>query len=115
MPTVGEFEAETVFPVVIADAQGVITHINEPFIEAFGWTREEIIGSLLSAIMPPKFRDSHHLGLSRFLTTQNATVLDQPLHLEVLTKTGEVVNAEHLIIAERREQAWVFAARIKPL
>ena len=115
MPTVREFESEVVFPVVIADSQGVITHINEPFTSAFGWTPEEIIGKLLSAIMPPKFRDSHHLGLSRFLTTQSPTILDQPLQLEVLTKTGEVINAEHLIIAERREQTWVFAARIRPL
>ena len=114
MPTIKDRESVTADPVVIADSRGFVTHVNEAFERAFGWSGEDIIGHLLSEIMPDKFRDAHQLGLSRFLTTREASILNQPLELEVLTKDGQSLPAEHFIVAEEVNSAWIFAAIIKP-
>lgn len=59
-------------------------------------------------------RDSHNVGFSRFLTTEQATIAGKPLALSVLRKDGKTVDAEHFILAEKRDGQWVFAATINP-
>jgi hypothetical protein len=49
------------------------------------------------------------LGLVRFV---NAA--DRPLRLPIAMKDGREVDAEHTIIAERCDGAWMFAATIVP-
>ncbi|MBI3289522.1 MAG: PAS domain S-box protein [Elusimicrobia bacterium] len=100
--------------VVYADHEGRITDVNPAFTKFFGWSREEIVGKPLSAIIPKNLRDAHQLGFSRFLTTNAPTLLNQPLSLKALAKDGRVFAAEHLIVAEKKADRWSFAARIRP-
>ena len=106
---------ETGVPVVIADRQVLITHVNERFEEIFGWKSEEIVGKPLTAIIPRNLHDAHHLGFSRFLNTGKPTLLNQPLKLKTVTKEGREFDSEHFIIAEERQGQWVFGATIQPL
>ena len=115
LSTIQELMEKTGVPVVIADHQGFITHVNEPFQVVFGWPSEEIIGKPLTVLMPKTFHDAHHLGFSRFLVTEKATLLNRPLRLKALTKSGREFDAEHTIIAEHRHGEWVFGATIRPL
>jgi len=101
-------------PVIQADQEGFIVAVNEAFSSAFGWRREDLDGRLLSTIMPVAFRDAHQLGLSRFVLTEAPKILEQPLELEVLTRSGEVRPAEHYIVAEKVSGKWVFVARVLP-
>ncbi len=70
---------------------------------------------MITVIIPLGFHDSHHLGFSRFLSTQRSTILNHPLRLKGITKSGEEIEAEHTIVAEREQDEWVFVATLRPL
>lgn len=115
MKTISEMKLETDVPVVITDAQGFVTYVNDCFTTVFGWSSEEITGQIITAIIPASFHDSHHLGFSRFLCTQRSTILNHPMRLKGITKDGTEIEAEHLIMAERQQGQWVFMATLRPL
>ncbi len=115
MGTIEDVRRQTDMPAVIADHHGIITHVNERFEAVFGWPAKEILGKSLATIIPPTLHDAHHLGFSRFLTTNKPTLLNQPLTLKAITRDGREFDAEHVIIAEQRQGQWVFGATIRPL
>lgn len=115
MTTVEEIKNRRDVPVILANHQGFITYINEPFSKVFGWDAQEIIGQTLSIIIPPGLHDAHQLGFSRFLATNKPTLLNQPLRLKAVKKDGTEFEAEHFIIAEQYQGQWIFAATIRPL
>ena len=115
MSKYGDLSAEDKYPVVMADSQGVVTWVNEAFENAFGWECEELKGRLITVIMPAKFHDAHNLGFSRFVVTNQATLLDQPLDLEIVTKSGNIMKARHIITAEKRNGETHLAAKVIPL
>lgn len=101
-------------PLIKADQDGIVTFINQEFEQTFGWAAGDIVGKTLTVIIPPHLRDAHNLGFSRFLTTGSPTLLNQPLSLQILTRDGHVLDAEHFITAEDKDGQWVFAATITP-
>jgi PAS domain S-box-containing protein len=115
MKTLAEIRRVTDVPVVIADHQGFITHVNESFMTIFGWAPADILGKTLSIIIPSSLHDAHHLGFSRFLTSGVPTLLNRPLKLPAVKKNGQEFHAEHFIIAEEDHGHWTFAAIIRPL
>jgi len=102
-------------PGVIADFQGIIADVNQHFEEFTGWQREEIVGQLISVILPSYFRESHHMGFSRFTTTGVATILNHPLELKVITKDNREILSEHYILAEKLDEKWSFGATLRSL
>ena len=112
--TFDQLRQETGVPVVIADNEGRITEVNKSFEKVFGWSAQEIQGKTLATLIPTELRASHHMGFSRFLTTGTPTLLNKPLKLKAVSKTGEIFNAEHFIIAEQQQGRWIFGATIRP-
>lgn len=102
-------------PFVLADHQGLIEEINPRFAQVYGWLPEDLRGQSLSLILPGAFRDAHHLGFSRFQITGEAVVLNHPLRLMTVCKDGREIESEHFIVAQRRGDAWAFAATLEPL
>ena len=115
MPSLKELKSEKEKPVVIADHQGCIRYVNARFEAVFGWKGGEILGKPLSVIIPTHLRDAHHLGFSRFLTTEKPTLLNQPLKLRAVSKDGREFDAEHVINAEKVDGQWFFGATVQPL
>ena len=115
MKTINELMVENDLPVVISDHNGFITYVNKGFEKFFGWSKDESIGKPLTLIIPKKLHDAHHLGFSRFITTSTPTLLNKPLNLKALTKDGREIDSEHIIIAEKKDDKWVFGATIRPL
>jgi PAS domain S-box-containing protein len=113
--TIANIKNETEVPAVIVDAQGIIIFVNKCFTDTFGWQAEEIIGDFVSVIIPREMHDAHNLGFSRFVTTGQPKLLNQPLKLSAVNKSGEVFEAEHLIVAEKEKDEWVIGATIRPL
>lgn len=95
------------------DEEGRIFFINEAFEREYGWNRADVLGQPITVIIPPKMRDVHHIGFSRFLKTENATLLEKPLNLPVLCKDGRILDAEHFLCAEKTDGKWRFAATIR--
>lgn len=115
MKTIDEMKLESDLPVLIADCQGLIVYVNEPFNIIFGWQHQEILGHSLEAVIPRSYHDSHHLGFSRFVMTEKPTLLNHPLKLMAVTKDGREIESEHFIIAEQQQGEWLFAATLRPL
>lgn len=115
MQTIAQIKHETEIPVLIADCQGLIVYVNEPFNLVFGWQTDEILGRSLESVIPHSYHDSHHLGFSRFAMTEQPTVLNHPLKLMAVTKDGREIESEHFIIAEQQQGQWMFAATLRPL
>ncbi|MCP4046068.1 MAG: PAS domain S-box protein [Gammaproteobacteria bacterium] len=113
--TIAEMREEAIIPVVIIDHHGIVTFVNPPFEAAFGWSQEELIGQPVTTIIPKEFRDAHNMGFSRFLSTGQPTLLGQPLELNISTRDGTDVAAEHFMIAERHQDEWIMGATIKTL
>ncbi len=110
--TVDMILAEKTKPVVAIDDNGIITYVNSAFEQAYGWHSEDVVGKVVTAIMPPHMRDAHNFGFSRFLVTHAPRILSKPLQLPVYCKNGEVIDAEHFIVGENSKGKWRFAATI---
>ncbi len=110
-----ELRAIQVVPTVIANGQGVITYINDCFEKVFEWSKDDILGELITTILPSSFRDSHNLAFSRFQSSEKATVLNHPLELMTITKSHQEIMTEHYIIAEKIGDDWLFGAMLRPL
>jgi PAS domain S-box-containing protein len=113
--TMDQLKSEVGLPVVIVDRDGSISYVNKRFEMIFGWKPEEIVGQPLTIIIPKNLHAAHHLGFSRFLLTEEPTLLNQPIKLKAVAKDGKEFDSEHLIMAEQQEGEWVFGATIRPL
>ena len=113
--TIDELKQRSDVFVVIADEDGTITYVHAASPDLLGWEPEDLVGNSLTTLIPPHLHDAHTMGFSRFLTTGRATLMNRPLRLDVLTKDGRTVASEHVIVAERAGDRWVFGATIQPL
>ena len=99
-------------PVVAIDDRGLFFYANKSFELAYGWSEQDLLGKMVTTIMPPHMRDAHNIGLSRFLTTEKSTLMYKPLDLPVTCKDGTTLSALHFIVGEKIDGKWKFAARI---
>lgn len=112
--TVDEILKEKKHPVVAINDKGIFFFANEAFEKAYGWSKEDLIGNIITKIMPPYMRDAHNFGFSRFLASEEARILGKNLNLPVYCKDGLIVEAEHYIIGSKESDGtWRFAATIK--
>ncbi len=110
--TVKSFLNEVEAPVVGMDQDGSVFFINAAFEAAYGWTKQDLLGKSMTAIIPPNMRDVHQIGFSRFLQTETPTLMGKPLRLPILCKDGRILSASHLIIADKIDGRWSFVAKI---
>ena len=100
---------------VFANHDGMVTNINSAFVGTYGWSKDEIIGESLTIIIPPEFRDSHHLGFSRFIATEKPTIMGKEIKVPVLTKNGKKILSTLFLEASQNETKWQFEASLKPV
>jgi len=106
---------ETDVPAVVVNQGGTIIVVNAAFEAVFGWSRQEIFGRPLTAIIPPSLHEAHRFGFSRFLATGVATLLNRPITLKAIAKDGRTFDAEHTITAKQQHGQWVFTATVRPV
>lgn len=115
METFEDLKNDEHSPIIIADNDGLIRSVNRCFEETFRWKKADLIGQLLTIIMPEKYRDSHSMGLSRFLMTEIRTLPEHALNLEVCCGDGAVLMSSHTIVAGQEQGAWWLAGKVIPL
>ncbi|MGI8809399.1 MAG: BREX system ATP-binding domain-containing protein [Acidimicrobiales bacterium] len=77
------------------DQDGVITDWNRSAEAVFGWSRDEVMGRLLSdTIVPPGFRRAHQDGLRRFLETGEGSLVGKRIELVGRHRDGHEFPAE---------------------
>ncbi len=75
--------------VVLADAAGRIALFNHAAERIFGYQASEVIGQPVTILVPPKFREAHTRGLTRFVETRVARLVGRTVELRALRKSGE--------------------------
>lgn len=103
---------EEQMPVVAIDHNSFFKHVNDAFEKQYGWSKADLIGKSITEIIPTYLRDSHQIGFSRFIITEQPTLLGKHLPLKILYKDGKVENAEHYIVGKKINGNWQFAASI---
>jgi PAS domain S-box-containing protein len=115
MDVIDELKLNKTVPVLVANQEGLIEFVNSCFEEIFGWSQAEIVGRPLTLIIPEHLRDAHHLGFSRFLHTEQPTLMNKTLELAAMKKNGEIFVAEHVIYASKQKGSWFFGATLVPV
>lgn len=101
---------------VAMDADGCISEWNQAAEEAFGWPRDEAIGSVFAdRVIPPPFREQFRAGLRRFLETGAGPVLDSDHELSALHRDGHEIPVELTISALESDGRWEFHAFVRDI
>ncbi len=112
---IAELRTRHDLPFVRANCDGIVTEFNDRFAEVYGWDNN-LIGESIAEILPEQFRELHHSGFSRFQLTEQSKVVNHPLVLATICKSGENITSEHYIVAEKDGGGvWSFAATLRPL
>ncbi|MGC1105310.1 MAG: response regulator [Candidatus Acidiferrales bacterium] len=98
------------------DSAGRIADWNAKAAATFGWSREEVLGQLLSQmIIPERYRVAHENGLRRFLVTGEGPVLDKRIEIAGLHRDGHEFPIELTISAMPWGQTHLFSAVIRDI
>lgn len=54
-------------PMIVIDAENLIVYCNDATGKLFGYTRSELIGSSLLALLPPEAHEGHRRGVARYV------------------------------------------------
>jgi PAS domain S-box-containing protein len=85
---------------VSMDEAGMIVDWNEAAALLFGWKAHEAAGrELASFVVPERLRDGHRAGLTRYLATGEARMINRRVELPALRRDGSEFAAE-LTISE---------------
>jgi PAS domain S-box-containing protein len=85
---------------VSMDEAGMVVDWNEAATLLFGWKSHEVTGrELASFIVPERTRDAHRTGLTRYLATGEARMINKRVELPALRRDGSEFTAE-LTISE---------------
>jgi len=77
------------------DADGIIIDWNVQAEQIFGWSRQEVIGRLLSAIIiPAQHREAHEQGLRHFLATGEGPLLNTRVEIAGCHRDGREIPVE---------------------
>jgi PAS domain S-box-containing protein len=81
--------------VISIDRGARVTYVNSAFERTFGYRAEEVIGrDLAETIVPPSLRQAHRRGLTRYLETGQASILNSRIEMSAMRADGTEFPAE---------------------
>ena len=81
--------------VVQMDFDGYITGWNHQAEKIFGWSAEEILEQMLEkTIIPERYREGHRMGVQRYLTSGETSVLNKLIEIQALHRDGHEFPVE---------------------
>jgi|GEM_PF-1943549 len=99
----------TLNAVVGMDEKGYITYWNAQSERIFGWSETEARGRKMSeTIIPERFRESHEVGLKRFLSTGEAPILNRRIEITALRRNGTEFPIELSATYHREDGQYLF-------
>ena len=75
--------------IVTINEEHIILGYNQGAETIFGFTRDEVMGTDLSILIPPPHRDRHRDYVRRYLATRDPHVIGKHVQLKALRKNGE--------------------------
>jgi two-component system sensor kinase FixL len=73
---------------VIVDDRGEVRHVNAIAERLFGWSRDELVGKPIEALLPSRFRDQHHGHRAAYNAAPRSRPMGLGLDLSALRKDG---------------------------
>ena len=102
--------------IILVNEAGIIIDWNPQAEILFGWSKEEIVGQpIVEMIIPPKLREKHNHGFSRFLATRQGTILNQRIEVSALNRQGEIFPAEISVNPLTTDNTIIFSAFIRDI
>jgi PAS domain S-box-containing protein len=102
--------------IISIDHQGCILEFNPAAQRMFGYTRDQVAGKEMAAvIIPPSLREKHRRGLAHYLSTGEGPVLGQRLELTALRANGEEFPVELSIIRIGAEEPATFTGFVRDI
>jgi PAS domain S-box-containing protein len=89
--------------VVAADDANRVIAVSRPLADLLAWEPDELVGRRLVTLIPPRLREAHVAGFTRYLATGQHRVLGAPVEVFVLRADGTELPAR-LLIEERHSQ-----------
>ncbi len=84
--------------------------------EAFGWTRDEVLGAALAdTIIPERHRTAHLAGLKRYLHTGENNILGRRIELFARHKDGREIPVELTVTSLTGAERPLFAASLRDI
>jgi PAS domain S-box-containing protein len=81
--------------VVTMDHEGRVVDFNPAAERTFGYRSDEAVGhDMAELIIPPELRERHRRGLSRYLATSEASILDRRLEITGMRSDGTTFPVE---------------------
>jgi PAS domain S-box-containing protein len=80
--------------IITIDESSTIISVNPGAEHIFGYTRQELMGKSLTALMPERFREAHRFGLRRYLESGKPNIPWQGVELPGLHKDGRELPLE---------------------
>jgi len=102
--------------VIVINQEGKVTFWNPKAEALFGWSTEEVLGTLLSSsIIPINYRAAHNEGMKRLLTTGEEHVLNKTIEITALNKAGNEFHISLTISQTEQDDKKVFIAFIRDI
>jgi PAS domain S-box-containing protein len=102
--------------IVLGDDQNHIIYANTAAEQLLGWEPGELIGRRVTAIIPPRLRDAHVAGYTRFLLTGEARLLGSPIRVPARHRSGREIPVELKLNGFRTDEGrHVFTASLRDL
>lgn len=117
-----EEQVQTIFnaapdAVIVMDEEGKIIQWNPKAESILGWSRDEVVGKLLSeTIIPDRFREAHQKGMKHFLRTGEGPLLGKIVETCALTKSGNEIDvALNIAASSRIKNRYLFIGFLRDL
>jgi two-component system, LuxR family, sensor kinase FixL len=102
--------------VVVINEEGIVTFWNPKAEAMFGWTMEEVLGTLLSSsVIPVNYRTAHNAGMKRLHSTGEPHLLNKTIEITALHKAGNEFPISLTISQTEQEGRKVFIAFIRDI
>ncbi|MFH1139313.1 MAG: PAS domain-containing sensor histidine kinase [Pseudomonadota bacterium] len=79
--------------IITSNSQDVVLTWNQGAAKIFG-RDAEMIGRLVSELVPPKYREAHNNGIKKYLATGERRIIGKTIELEALRSDGSVFMIE---------------------
>jgi adenylate cyclase len=96
--------------VITADSSGRITSWNPSAEKIFGYRSDDVIGALLTTIIPERYRQQHEAGIARVASGGQTRIIGKTVAVEAVRKDGSEVPIELSLATGQSNGETFFAA-----
>ncbi|MBF0381771.1 MAG: SpoIIE family protein phosphatase [Magnetococcales bacterium] len=101
--------------IIATDQLGRITFANPATKTIFGYDEHELVGNLVTIIIPERFREAHKSGLQRAVVTGRTSLIGKTVEMIGIKKNGEEFPLEFSVSMWKDDDKTAFAAFIRDI